>query len=118
MFSTASSNPFTPPEASKAAPAWAYRWCVRIINDHSGHIDVKSIPNTGTTFHGVASQHHAGDTSPSGTTTQNTPLPPASGHILLAEDEPQIRAILAGALEDTGYTVVQVSDGNALASRI
>lgn len=86
----------------------------RIINDHSGHIDVKSIPNTGTTFHVWLPSTTAGDTSPSGTTTQNTPLPPASGHILLAEDEPQIRAILAGALEDTGYTVVQVSDGNAL----
>jgi DNA-binding response OmpR family regulator len=40
----------------------------------------------------------------------------AQHRILLAEDDPAMRALLAGVLEQEGYDVVEVADGRALLS--
>jgi DNA-binding response OmpR family regulator len=45
-------------------------------------------------------------------------LPPPSAQVLLAEDDPAMRDLVATALEGDGYHVHQVADGLAFASRL
>ena len=90
----------------------------RIVEDHDGQIEVTSQANAGTTFTIRLPNERCSQT--------NTPaedLPAQHGaygngqNVLLAEDETQVRAILAGELESLGYTVIQAKDGKQLLER-
>ena len=51
----------------------------------------------------------SGQSSESGDT--QAPLPPPDAHILLCDDDPELRRLLAGFLRDNGYRVTPIGDG-------
>jgi signal transduction histidine kinase len=85
-----------------------------IVQEHDGEIDIRSSFNKGATV--VVSlpcmaRGERRETAPA------RPRAPARGGgqlILLAEDHPQVRAILSSALQSLGYEVIKVGDGAAV----
>ena len=79
-----------------------------VVEQHGGHIAVHSVPGAGTTFHihlprVPAPEPQAGP--PAGT--------PRAGSetILVAEDDPAVRALAGDMLREHGYTVITAADG-------
>jgi len=83
-----------------------------IVNQHRGHMHVESQSGIGTTFRiylplsegKLASRHSSAPTFL---------LDGASRWVLLAEDEPAVRQLLAHYLEEVGFRVVSVENGGA-----
>ncbi len=84
--------------------------CHGIVTQNGGHIGVESAPGTGTTFT-IRFPRAAG--RPVAQTTRRAGHTPGRGHetILLAEDEPTVRSLVASALATRGYTVLAAADG-------
>ena len=82
-----------------------------IVKQHNGFIDVTSPPGQGTTFR-IYIPMTESQPSESG---RSDPPPAAGGHetILLAEDDPNTRMVMAEVLRTNGYTVLEAEDGNA-----
>jgi PAS domain S-box-containing protein len=82
-----------------------------IVKQSGGFIWVYSETGLGTTFKvyfpAVAATPDAGDV--------RSPVPTARGKetVLVAEDEPMVRAIMARTLRDCGYEVLETPDGRA-----
>ncbi|HEY7725483.1 MAG TPA: PAS domain S-box protein [Anaeromyxobacteraceae bacterium] len=80
-----------------------------IVQQAGGHVRVRSAPGAGARFAVWFPRHH-GAPAPA---VADAREPAAGGNetILLAEDEPQVRAIAARVLSGRGYVVLQASDG-------
>lgn len=81
-----------------------------IVKQHNGYINVYSEPGHGTTFRIFIPLLTSGEV-----VAAKAVLPfPEGGKetILLAEDEPSIRSLLATTLRDFGYTVIEAEDGS------
>jgi PAS domain S-box-containing protein len=79
-----------------------------IVKRHHGEISVSSDPAAGTTFRILLPLHAAKALPPAAA------QPAAAGGtetVLLAEDEPAVRALLATVLGEAGYTVIEAADG-------
>jgi two-component system, cell cycle sensor histidine kinase and response regulator CckA len=81
-----------------------------IVEQANGHITVESEPDNGTTFRVYFPRATAA--VPEKVVTTKTP--PAPGHetLLLAEDEPGIRAMTRVYLENLGYKVLDAPNGS------
>ena len=87
-----------------------------IVQAHQGHITLTSAANQGTAFRVYlpladpksASHHPTSDAA----TTQG-----GSETILLAEDEPAVRALFARVLNNAGYRVIEASSGEEAIAR-
>jgi signal transduction histidine kinase/ActR/RegA family two-component response regulator len=82
------------------------------MQQSGGAVEARSIPGEGTTFHlYFPAQIHPVATAPA------TAHPVSDGQrtarILLAEDEPEVRALLVSTLQKAGYTVVATGSGDA-----
>lgn len=86
-----------------------------IIKSHGGYINCYSEPGVGATFRiylplvkaeVAASEAARTAMSPRGTET-----------VLLAEDNPEVRALVRSVLEDFGYGVIEAEDGEKAVSR-
>jgi CheY-like chemotaxis protein len=81
-----------------------------VVKQSSGYIDVFSNPGEGTTFKiylpltdekvAVEKAHD-----------ESAALPKKEYTILLAEDEPSLRAVTRSSLQECGYTVLEAKDG-------
>jgi PAS domain S-box-containing protein len=82
--------------------------CYGIVTRAGGHIRIESAPGRGTAV--VCAFPRA--ERPARATTA-APAAAASGPetVLVAEDEPMVREIVAGILRGLGYTVIEASDG-------
>lgn len=82
--------------------------CYSIVQKHGGSLDVKSSPETGTTFiiHLQASSAAAQETK-----SEVQPLHKGGGTLLIMDDEDFIRDVCSGMLESMGYTVIKTKDG-------
>jgi PAS domain S-box-containing protein len=80
-----------------------------IIQRHQGTIDVASTMGEGTRF---TISLPAGKQAAIPSEEPLEPSPPVpDARVLVIDDEPEVRSILADLLEDGGYTVVQAADG-------
>jgi PAS domain S-box-containing protein len=85
-----------------------------IVKQHDGFIEVYSEVGTGTTFKiylPVAKQKVNEEADPA-----TPPLDGGTETILLAEDEESLRALAKDILEELGYTVIAVADGEEAAN--
>jgi PAS domain S-box-containing protein len=82
-----------------------------IVSQSGGHIQVESSPDRGTTVRVLFPL-----------AKEPAPLPPrtgrsgeraSSGRILVVDDEPQVRAILARTLRADGHDVIEAADGSS-----
>jgi two-component system, cell cycle sensor histidine kinase and response regulator CckA len=87
-----------------------------IIRQHGGHINATSIPGQGTVFRIFLPQTEGAAAVP-----QQPSLAPARERkpatILLAEDDPGVRAVTRAALEDHGHTVVEAASAEEALAR-
>lgn len=80
----------------------------QIVSQVGGNISVESRPDVGTTFRILMPRAETPSIAP----PRARPLGPfAGGTILLAEDDPRVRRVLARALRDGGYRVIDAGDG-------
>jgi signal transduction histidine kinase len=74
----------------------------RIVRQHGGHIEVESEPSQGTTIRLYF---------PRSETEPETGPPAAPATILLVEDDPALRGLIACVLEQEGYRVLAAASG-------
>jgi CheY-like chemotaxis protein len=92
-----------------------------IVADHRGRITCESAPGRGTRFEIELPTTHERIASEPARTLESGPVPTTGGgheRLLLADDEPIVRRVLAMLLESAGYEVEQVSDGAEAIERL
>ena len=107
-------DPFFTTKAVGKGTGLGLSMALGIVKQHNGFIDVNSQPGQGTTFTiylPLVPRNEAEDEcfnlADMGT------LPCGNETILLAEDEPNLRAIMQKLLKHCGYTVIVAEDGQA-----
>lgn len=84
----------------------------RIISEHDGHLEVESLPGFGTNFHIYLPVDHDMVLVEKKTAPAIKPVDDVRGteRILVIEDEPQVRALVANALTNKGYVIETAYD--------
>jgi len=85
--------------------------CYGIIKQYEGHVAVYSEMGRGTTFKVYIPRTYDGATPLDAGDSSLAPATPGSETILLVEDDSTIREMVATALRDSGYKVIQASHG-------
>jgi two-component system cell cycle sensor histidine kinase/response regulator CckA len=84
--------------------------CYGIIEQSGGRIEVDSTVGGGTTFRiYLPATNEACNSMPA--VAEDNRLPSGTETVLLAEDEPAVRSMIATVLQQQGYTVLQASNG-------
>jgi two-component system cell cycle sensor histidine kinase/response regulator CckA len=84
--------------------------CYGVVKQHAGHITCRSELGKGTTFDIYLP---CVDEAPNDRAARTEPpeLPRGDERLLLVEDEATVRALIARALRELGYTIVELSNG-------
>ncbi|MBC8281877.1 MAG: PAS domain-containing protein [Chloroflexi bacterium] len=85
-----------------------------ILSQHEGNIWAESSPESGSTFHIELPLTGIEDTTLAPSTPQATPIirsNKSTSHVLLVDDEPDLRLVLSRQLELRRYNVDQAGDG-------
>jgi two-component system CheB/CheR fusion protein len=82
-----------------------------IVQQSGGAIRCRSTPGVGTCFRVWLPAVDAADELPGAPCRGTAPLPRGSEVVLLAEDEPGVRALSRRVLASSGYTVVEAANG-------
>jgi signal transduction histidine kinase len=84
--------------------------CYGVVKQHAGHITCRSEVGKGTTFDiYLPCVDEAPDDRPA--RAEPPDLPRGDERLLLVEDEAAVRALIARALRELGYTIVELSNG-------
>jgi len=81
-----------------------------IVEQSGGSIELESTPGKGTTFNVFLPRLEEGVGTPGAETAAPISVR-GSETVLLAEDEPAVRAVAREALEDHGYRVIEAANG-------
>src|SRR5262249_23714491 len=79
-----------------------------VVEQHGGHIEVHSVPGEGTTFR--IHLPRVAEPEPQAGAPSGAPRA-GSETILVAEDDPAVRALAGDMLREQGYTVLPAADG-------
>jgi PAS domain S-box-containing protein len=82
-----------------------------IVQQSGGWIDVATAPGRGAAFTIYLPQADRPSAADAGTPAPAAPRPPATGTVLLAEDEREVRSLIGFTLRRAGYTVLEAADG-------
>ncbi len=82
-----------------------------IIQQHGGFVNVESSPGAGATFRVYLPLVGGDGASRDAREPAATGGPRGSELILVAEDEPSLRALVSATLRDLGYRVIEAADG-------
>jgi two-component system cell cycle sensor histidine kinase/response regulator CckA len=85
-----------------------------IVSQSGGHIQVESVPDRGTTVRVLFPL--AGEPALAPPTSERPKGRASSARILVVDDEPQVRAILARTLRAEGHDVIEAVDGSSAIS--
>ena len=85
--------------------------CFGIVKQHGGHILVRSKPKKGTTFRILLPRVDEAAVVASLPDPLDVESGPHSEAVLLAEDEPIVRTVIAGVLREHGYAVLEAGSG-------
>ncbi|MCH7706180.1 MAG: response regulator, partial [Chloroflexi bacterium] len=84
--------------------------CYGIVRQYKGHMEVQSESGEGTEIT-VCLPKVVTSQTPDKKEEDGGELPRGSGKVLLAEDEPSVRALAAKVLRNQGFSVIEASDG-------
>jgi PAS domain S-box-containing protein len=82
-----------------------------IIQKHEGFLQVKSQPGQGTTIGVYLPTTARALPAPAGSPGLTAPVTGGTETILVAEDEPMVRAVVTRILRHAGYVVLEANDG-------
>lgn len=100
---------FEPYFSTKGQAGLGLAGVYQVLKQHAGGVQVESRPHDGTTFHLFLPQA-VGVTESD--TQSSAPVATAdAGTILVVDDDPAIRRVLARTLERVGYSVLQAAGG-------
>jgi two-component system, cell cycle sensor histidine kinase and response regulator CckA len=85
--------------------------CYGIVKQNSGHIEGISEPGRGTTFE-IYLPVTEEKAKPEPRILENQPIPRGTETVLLAEDEPAVRTMVATILQGQGYRVLEAGNGD------
>jgi two-component system, cell cycle sensor histidine kinase and response regulator CckA len=85
--------------------------CYGIVKQSSGYIEVNSEPGRGTTFI-IYLPRTEEQAKPEPGNLENGQIPRGPETVLLAEDEPAVRTMVATILQRQGYRVLQAANGD------
>jgi signal transduction histidine kinase len=87
-----------------------------IVASHEGALDLQSTPGGGTTIRVYLPASR--EPGPPRESRQRSKGSPAAGQlVLVADDEPEVRAVVIAALEATGYRTIAAADGREAVER-
>jgi signal transduction histidine kinase/CheY-like chemotaxis protein len=82
--------------------------CQNIVTRHAGQIQLSSTPGQGTTFRVLLPLNEA---PPAARPAPAAPAPVAACRVLVVDDEPAVRDVLARILQRAGHTVTTAASG-------
>src|SRR5215213_4153696 len=83
------------------------------VRQSRGQIRIDSKPGAGTTVKLYLPRHHGMVTQPAASDSQLPPVQGAGETVLLVEDDPSIRLLVAEVLHELGYASLEAADGQA-----
>jgi two-component system, NarL family, sensor histidine kinase EvgS len=101
-------EPFGTPPAGKGSTGLGLSICLRLVQAMGGTLTLDSEPDRGTTVR---------VSLPAAVRTQPGRAPRSSGAVLLCDDDPVSRMLMAEYLSAAGYPVIEVTDGRAALQR-
>ncbi|MGV8038550.1 MAG: PAS domain S-box protein [Thermoanaerobaculaceae bacterium] len=109
-------EPFFTTKAHGAGTGLGLSQVYGLVTQNDGFVYAQSRWGEGTTIHVYLPEHHGAPPTP---LPPETELPAGNGeHILLAEDEEQVRSAIEQALITLGYDVEAVDDGRKALERL
>jgi PleD family two-component response regulator len=108
--------PFVTTKGARSGTGLGLAVVYGIVASHHGFIEVRSVVGEGTTFEIFLPRTERTDVEKPEKAATST-LPQGRGRILVVDDEPQVREVIARTLTACGYEVILAENGRQALSR-
>lgn len=89
-----------------------------VVRMHEGFVELDSVEGRGTTFRVYLPAHTVAAVPELGALAAVTPLATGEGHVLVVDDDAQLRGVLERVLSGAGYRVTCAADGQSALERV